>query len=247
MEARGTLPLDLVRRDQRRILTFLAAVCALGWAWSFRMAAGAGEGSGHHHAGGLWPLVLMWGGMMVAMMVPPEVPRVLWLVRTHREEERNPVVHTLTFLVGYLAPWMVASVAAALLQARLASAGLLTADMATGSRVLGGILLLGAGAMQLSPLKRACLERCRFRAAAPGPAAETAAASLLRGAGHGTVSIGSCGLLMLVLFVTGVMSPLAMALLTTLLVLENVAPRHWPVRWVAGGLLLVWGATQFLV
>jgi predicted metal-binding membrane protein len=245
----GSLPLTevSVRRDQRRVLALLGAVCVACWGWSFRLAAEmGGAGSGHHHADALWPLALMWAGMMVAMMVPPEVPRVLWLVRAHRRERRAPVRHSLVFLLGYLAPWMLASVGAALLQARLAASGLLTAEMATDSRALGGGVLLAAGAMQLSPFKRACLERCRFRAALPGPPEETLAASGLRGAGQGAVSIGSCGLLMLVLFVTGIMSQLAMALLTTLLVLENIAPARWPVRFVAGVLLLGWGVSLFL-
>lgn len=237
------LPLD-IRRDQRRVLLFLAAVCVSSWGWSVRMAAGVSETSLHHEHGALWPLALMWAGMMVAMMVPPEVPRFLWLVRQTRSD---PLLHTLAFLIGYLAPWMAASLGAALLQARLASAGLLTQQMATDSRTLGGALLLVAGAMQLSPLKRLCLERCRSRAAVEAQSDETALASLLRGTGHGAVSIGSCGLLMLVLFVTGVMSPLAMALLTTLLLLENVAPARWPVRVVAGTLLLGWGTWLFLV
>ena len=207
-----------MRRDQRRVFLLLAAVCAASWAWSFRMAAAAGQASPHHQHGAVWPLALMWAGMMVAMMVPPEVPRFLRLVR---QERRDPLLYTLAFLVGYLAPWMLAS--------------------------LGAALLLVAGAMQLSAFKRVCLERCRSRAALPGPAGETPVASFLRGMGHGAVSIGSCGLLMLVLFVTGVMSPVAMALLTTLLLLENVAPVQWPVRWVAGVLLLGWGASLFLV
>jgi predicted metal-binding membrane protein len=246
VENRALLPLESlsVRRDQRRVLLLLAAVCAASWAWSFRMAADAAEAGPHHQHGALWPLALMWAGMMVAMMVPPEVPRFLWLVR---QERRDPLLHTLAFLVGYLVPWMLASVGAAMLQARLGGAGLLTEEMATGSRTLGGGLLLVAGAMQLSPFKRVCLERCRSRTAIPGPAGETPLASLLRGTGQGAVSIGSCGLLMLVLFVTGVMSPVAMALLTTLLLLENVAPVRWPVRWVAGVLLLGWGASLFLV
>jgi predicted metal-binding membrane protein len=246
VESRAHLALDsvLVRRDQRRVLLFLAVMCAASWAWSFRMAAGVGETSPHHQHGAVWPLALMWAGMMVAMMVPPEVPRVLWLVRQAR---RDPLLHTLAFLLGYLAPWMLASVGAALLQARLAAAGLLTRQMATDSRALGGALLLLAGAMQLSPLKRVCLERCRSRAAVQGPAGETLVSSFLRGMGQGAVSIGSCGLLMLVLFVTGVMSPVAMALLTTLLLLENVAPVGWPVRVVAGVLLLGWGGSLFLV
>jgi predicted metal-binding membrane protein len=237
-----------VRRDQRRVLALLGAVCVTSWGWSLRLASEMGEAAGaHHHASAPWPLALMWGGMMVAMMVPPEVPRVLWLVRAHRQERRDPVRYTLAFLLGYLAPWMLASVGAALLQGRLAASGLLTAEMATSSRNLGGALLVAAGAMQLSPLKRACLERCRFRASLPGPPEETVVASCFRGAGHGALSIGSCGLLMLVLFVTGVMNQLAMALLTTLLVLENIAPPRWPVRFVAGVLLLGWGASLFLL
>jgi predicted metal-binding membrane protein len=237
----------LVRRDERRVLALLLTLCAVSWAWSLRMAAEVEGGHHHQHGGAVWPLALMWGGMMVAMMVPPEVPRFLWLVRAHTRERRDPVLHTLAFLVGYLAPWMLASVGAALLQARLGAAGLLTEGMATDSRMLGGALLLVAGAMQLSPLKRACLERCRSRAAVPGPAGEAHLGSFLRGAGHGVISMGSCGLLMLVLFVTGVMSQLAMALLTTLLFLENVAPARWPVCWVAGVLLLGWGVSLFLV
>ena len=183
---------------------------------------------------------------MVAMMVPPEVPRLLWLTRG-QGQQRAPLLHALYFLGGYLAPWMVASVGAALLQARLGAAGLMTAEMATDSRTLGGGLLIISGAMQLSPLKRACLQRCRLRAAVARPVGEAGWASLLRGAGHGAVSIGSCGLLMLVLFVTGVMSPVAMALLTSLLLLETIAPQGWPVRWVAGLLLLGWGASLFLL
>jgi predicted metal-binding membrane protein len=237
----------LVRRDQRRALWLLTVVCTASWGWSFRMAAHLEQGSPAHQHGGLWPLAVMWGAMMVAMMVPPEVPQLLWLVRAHHAQRRDPLLHALAFLGGYLSPWMLASFGAALLQARLGAAGLMTAEMAIGSRTLGGALLVAAGAMQLSPLKGACLERCRFRAAVAGPVGETRAASFLRGASQGAVSITSCGLLMLVLFVTGVMSPLAMALLTTLLLLENVAPERWPVRFVAGVLLLGWGTWLFLV
>jgi predicted metal-binding membrane protein len=238
---------SLARRDQLRVLWLLAGVCALSWAYSVRMAAGLSKGSPHHQHAGLWPLGLMWGAMMVAMMVPPEVPRLLWMVKAERAQRSDPLLHALTFLGGYLAPWMLASLGAALLQARLGAAGLLTQQMATSSRTLGGALLVAAGAMQLSPLKGACLQRCRLRAAVVGPPEEGRLASFLRGAGTGALSIGSCGLLMLVLFVTGVMSPLAMALLTTVLLLENIAPERWPVRFVAGALLLGWGVWLFLV
>ena len=236
-----------VRRDQRRLLGLLAVLCAAAWLGSLRIASQMGAGTPHQHHGGLWPLAVMWGAMMVAMMVPPEMPRLLWLAKAHRQQRRDPMLHALAFLGGYLSPWMVASLGAALLQAQLGAAGLMTEEMATGSRALGGALLAVAGAMQLSPVKRACLARCRSRAAVAASPGETSSESFLRGTGHGAMSIGSCGLLMLVLFVTGVMSALAMALLTTLLLLENVAPERWPVRWVAGVLLLGWGASLFLL
>ncbi len=232
-----------VRRDQRRMLALLATLCVASWSWSLRVGAEMAEGA-HHHPANLWPVALMWGAMMVAMMVPPEVPRLLWLVRAHR---REPLLRPLAFLSGYLLLWMVASLGAALLQGRLAEAGLLTAQMATTSRMLGGCLLLAAGFMQLTPLKRACLERCRSRARLAGAAGEGLAEPFLRGTGQGLLSLGSCGVLMLVLFVTGVMSPAAMVLLTGLLLLENVAPERWPVRWAAGLGLLSWGAWLLLV
>ncbi len=232
-----------LQRDQRRVLGLLAVLCAASWTWSLRLATHMPEGP-HHHPESLWPLTLMWGAMMVAMMVPPEVPRLVWLVG---EPRRAPLTQALAFLVGYLAPWMGASLGAALLQARLGAASLLTAEMATASRTLGGALVLAAGAMELSPLKGACLEQCRSRAQAAGVLGEGAVGPLLRGARQGLLSIGSCGVLMLVLFVTGVMSPLAMVLLTAFLVLEAVAPRGWPVRWVAGLALLGWGAWLILV
>lgn len=225
------------------MLGLLLSFCGLCWVYSFRMAAQV-EGSPHQH-GGRWPLLLMWGTMMAAMMVPPEVPRLLLLMKAHGR--RDPLLHAFVFLGGTLAPWMGASVLSTLLQERLAAAGLMTETMAVGSRSLGGGLLLAAGAMQLSPLKRACLKRCRFRAAMGMSPRDTPVESFHRGARHGAVSVGCCGLLMLVLFVTGVMNPLAMALLTGLLLLENVAPERWPVRWVTGALLLGWGASLFLL
>ena len=245
MDSARTLPLDSesVRRSERRLFGVLAALCAGCWTWSLHLAGQMGEGT-HHHASSLWPLALMWTAMMVAMMVPPEVPRLLFLARAQR---REPLLRPLAFLSGYLLLWTLASLGAALLQLRLAAAGLLTPQMAMGSRTLGGCLLLAAGFMQLTPLKRACLKRCRSRAKLAGASGEGLAEPFLRGTGQGLLSIGSCGLLMLVLFVTGVMSPVAMVLLTGLLLLENVAPEPWPVRWAAGLGLLGWGTWLLLV
>jgi predicted metal-binding membrane protein len=166
----------------------------------------------------LWPLFGMWAAMMVAMMAPAEAASLFRLARGRG-----------AYLAGYLAPWIAFSFGAAALQLQLHASGLLDHHRAAlTSSWVAAALLVGAGALQISPLKRACLERCRLL---PWQG------SLQAGLRQGSVSIASCGLLMLVPFAVGVMNLIAMALITALLVAERVAPRGWPVSSVSGGLL----------
>lgn len=229
-------------RDQVVLLAILAAASAASWAWTARMAQemAVHHAHGHVHAMGLWPLFAMWAVMMAGMMIPPEVPVLLRLARARRERSgRSPLSSTTAFLAGYLVPWTVFSLAAAALQALLQARGLMDPGMATTSRGLAAALLLAAGAVQLSPLKRACLARCGHGGGIDPPAGT--AAALAAGFGYGTVSIASCGLLMLILFATGVMDLPAMAVLTALLLAEKAAPRAWRLPAAIGVLLLAWG------
>lgn len=232
------------RRERRVLVAALATASLVCWIWTARMAAqmAGPHGHAHHHhqAAGLLALFAMWAVMMAGMMIPPEVPTVLEVARARRERlGRSPLPAAATFLSGYLLPWTLFSLAAAWLQLRLHALDLLGPDMATSSRGLSAAVLLAAGAIQLSPLKRACLERCRAPpSSGGGPALESFAGGLRTSA----ISIASCGTLMLVLFVTGVMSLPWMALLTVLLVLERVAPRSLRISAVTGAALLLWGA-----
>ncbi|HSB18901.1 MAG TPA: DUF2182 domain-containing protein [Anaeromyxobacteraceae bacterium] len=227
------------RRDRAVLLALLAAASAAAWAWTAWMAERMGGHHGHVHGLGLGPLFAMWAVMMAGMMIPPEVPVLLRLARTRRESlGRSPLSGTAAFLLGYLVPWTAFSLGAAALQALLEARGLMGHGMATTSRELAGALLLAAGAVQLSPLKRACLDRC---STASSGRAGGAAGSLAAGFGYGTLSIASCGLLMLILFATGVMSLPWMVLLTALLLAEKVAPRPWRLPAAIGVLLVAWG------
>jgi predicted metal-binding membrane protein len=163
----------------------------------------------------------MWAVMMAGMMIPPELPNAI----------RLSGARFVAFLGGYLAPWLAFSLAAAAAHAAFQEAGLIDHGMALVGRAAPAAVLAAAGLSQLSPLKRACLRRCRH---AGGPARP----ALLSGVGSGLVSVGSCGVLMLVLFVTGVMSIPAMALLTALLLLERLLPPRLPVSTMAGIVLL---------
>ncbi|MGZ6124918.1 MAG: copper chaperone [Myxococcales bacterium] len=202
-------------REQLALALGAVAASALCWAWSLHAAAGM------HHGASVWPLFAMWAVMMAGMMIPPEVPNAIQL--------SGP--RFVAFLGGYLAPWFAFSLGAAAAHAALHEAGLIDHGMALVGRAAPAAVLAAAGLSQLSPLKRACLRRCRHLA-------EPARPALRSGVGSGLVSVGSCGVLMLVLFVTGVMSIPAMALLTALLVLERVLPPRLPVSTMAGIVLL---------
>ncbi len=166
---------------------------------------------------GLWPLFGMWAAMMVAMMAPAEAPSVLRLPRGRT-----------AFLLGFGAPWIAFSFAAAALQLRLHALGLL--EHGTGALTnpwLAAALLVAAGALQFTPLKRACRETPLDGSVRGG----------LCAAG---LSMASCGALMLVPFAVG-MGVLPMALVTGLLFAERAAPRGWPVSSVSGALLAAGG------
>lgn len=194
------------------------ALSATSWAWSL------GTASHLRHGAGLWPLFAMWAVMMAGMMIPPELPALLRL---------RPLQAGL-FALGYLAPWVAFSFAAAAAHAALQGAGLLDHHMALVDHAAAAAVLALAGICQLCPFKRRCLLRCR--------GAVTAPPGLLSSLGAGLASVASCGVLMLVLFATGVMNVLAMAALTLLLVLERALPARVPVSAAAGVALLACAA-----
>ena len=108
-------------------------------------------------------MVFMWWIMMVAMMLPSASPMLLLFALLNRKQRSRgrPFVPTGVFAAGYLIVWGLFSVIATLLQWALEGSGLLSSMMVSTSAVLGGCLLLAAGAWQLTPIKQACLRHCR--------------------------------------------------------------------------------------
>jgi len=113
---------------------------------------------------------------------------------------------------------------------------------------LAGALLIAAGVWQWTPMKRACLTRCRsplqfFTAAWR----EGARGAFAMGARHGLWCVGCCWLLMTLLFAVGVMSLPWVAALSALVLVEKLAPqgmrlgRAWGVLLVAAGVWLLRG------
>jgi predicted metal-binding membrane protein len=254
-----------LRRERAPVLLGLAALVALAWAWLWQ-GAGMGMSAWDMTAAALFPhrlpdargdmaasgpvVVAMWWVMMVAMMTPTAAPLVLLHLRVlqHRGEARAAAL-SLVLLSGYLGMWFAFSVAAAALQILLQPTGWLSPMMLwSRSAPFSAAVLAAAGAYQLTPLKHACLSRCRHPATFLQRHWRAGWWGALRlGLLHGADCLGCCWALMLLLFVGGVMNLLWIALLSLLVLAEKLLP-HTRVPSHAGGvLLLVWAAVTLFV
>jgi predicted metal-binding membrane protein len=190
----------------------------------------------------------MWGAMMVAMMSPSAAPTILLYGRVHRNAAGASQPPTAAFLAGYLVCWIGFALVAAALQLALERAALASpATMALHGRPAAAALLIAAGIYQLSPLKDACLGRCRSPADFLARNYRPGASGALRvGLLHGAYCVGCCWMLMALLFVGGVMNLVWIAALTLLVAAEKLLPGgNWLAR-IAGMAMVGWGAVLLL-
>ncbi len=109
--------------------------------------------------------------------------------------------------------------------------------MASASNLLGASVLILAGLYQWTPLKAACLSRCRAPLAfiqQQGGFRRDASGALAVGFRHGLYCIGCCGALMALLFVGGAMNLVWIAALAILVLVEKLAPFGWMIGRGAG-------------
>lgn len=190
-------------------------------------------------------MFIMWTVMMVAMMAPSAAPMILTFASVHRKrrEQERPYVPTGFFLAGYLAVWTAFSAIATLVQGALLEAALLSPMMVSTSPVLGGALLMAAGAFQWTPLKRVCLDHCRSPLSVIlNEWREGIRGAFVMGLRHGAYCTGCCWFLMGLLFVAGVMNLIWVAAIAAYVLVEKAAPGGvWASR-VAGLALILAGA-----
>jgi predicted metal-binding membrane protein len=206
--------------------------------------------AGHTHvASGVafWPLVLMWFGMMAAMMAPTAWP---WVRAYHHLSgaERSGVASTCRFASGYLLAWFGYAIGAALLQRALLARALIPPSSDVVVPQAGAVIFLIAGLYQFAPLKRACLTHCRTPFGyflthwRNGPMA-----AFRMGFHHGLFCLGCCWALMATAFAVGVMNAWWMAALGMMALAEQIAPRGQTLRGVVGIVFLVVGIWRLLV
>ena len=233
----------LARRERAGVLIALAIVIVVS-AFLMLRSGDALMMPGHAATTQVALLFLMWWTMMLAMMLPSAAPAILTFGAVSRRIDGNSAAaHMFAFSAGYIVVWTGFSVAAVVLQLTIDPILRLNPMYATTSRVMGGILLIIAGAYQLTPLKETCLRKCQMplmvfaRNWRPG-----LNGALRMGLSHGLYCVGCCAVLMAVLFYGGVMEPAWVAGLAAYVLVEKVMPRQWYLSRFSGILLCAWGA-----
>ena len=189
-------------------------------------------------------VVVMWAVMMAGMMIPSALPMVLVHERIARARAYEyPLLATIAFVIAYLVVWTGFSALAAAAQWLLERQRLMSGMTASANALLSGGLLIGAGLFQWSPVKHACLRKCRSPVSfilndwRPG-----VSGAFVSGLRHGGFCIGCCWALMALLFVFGTMNLVAASVLAMLVLAEKALPRgDWIARGV-GVMLVTWGA-----
>ncbi|HEY9441855.1 MAG TPA: DUF2182 domain-containing protein [Gemmatimonadales bacterium] len=173
----------------------------------------------------------MWMTMMLPMMLPSLVPMVSRYRRSVPAEGLRR--HGLTVLVGlgYFAIW-------AVLGALVHGAESAGASWLPGT---AGLVLLAAGAAQLTRWKSRQLALCRGEAGDGCHQAAGAGSAFRYGLELGVRCSRACGPLMLALLASGLMEPLPMAAATLAITAERIAPAPLRVARLAGVAILVTG------
>jgi predicted metal-binding membrane protein len=223
-------------RTRVGLVVLLFALAGLAWWSTADRMAGMDAGPGTD-LGTLGWFLGVWLVMMAAMMFPSVAPTVALYSQMTRERGLS---RPLLFTGGYLVVWGAAGVVGYGLF-KLGDS-LLGGDLAwdaAGQWLVGGILVVAA-TYELTPLKEACLGKCRsplgflIGAWRDGPGG-----ALEMGARHAAWCVGCCWALMAALFALGVMSLAWMAFVAALIALEKTLPWGRVVTWGTAGVLVL--------
>jgi predicted metal-binding membrane protein len=248
---------SLLKRDRAITALGLVAIASLAWSYTILVASmGSGDMAGAASQMAMpqdqpWSgadfllMFAMWMVMMVAMMLPSAAPMILLFASANRKRQyaQAPYLHTSLFASSYVVVWAGFAVIATLANWALHSRGLMTSMMGSALPLWGGGLLIVAGLYQFTPLKFACLNKCRSPLAfLMSEWREGRLGIFVMGLRHGMYCVLCCWALMALLFVLGVMNLAWIALLAAFVLVEKLATSGpWFSR--ASGLLLIgWGA-----
>jgi predicted metal-binding membrane protein len=217
-----------LERSRLGLIGLLLGLAVVAWLLTDSRMQGMDAGPGTD-LGGLGFYVSAWVVMMAAMMFPSIMPMVTVYAglqdRRRQAGKSAPSGAIALFVAGYLLVWTAAGLIAFALFELGQAASVDALSWERGGPYLAGGVILAAAVYQLTPLKDACLTRCR------GPLSfvienwsDGRAGALRMGILHGGWCVGCCWALMAVLFALGVMSIGWMIFVAALIAIEKLLP-----------------------
>jgi predicted metal-binding membrane protein len=237
-ERSGPLPALAATRARLGLVVLLVGLAAAAWWWTSDRMRGMDDGPGTD-LGSLGWFLGVWVVMMGAMMLPSVSPTVA--LYSHLTRSRKPLA-PLVFTAGYLLVWEATGLLAYGISA---SADALLASHVWwdgAGRWVAAAIVAAAALYEVTPLKDACLGRCRSPLGfLVGSWRDGLAGALRMGATSGAWCAGCCWALMAALFALGVMSIAWMALVAALVAVEKMLPWGRAATWGTAALLLALG------
>lgn len=200
----------------------------LAWLAAGHRMAGMDEGA-FTDPGAFGFYVSLWVVMIAAMMLPSAAPMVVVHAAVERRKRevgrRTHPGATLSFAVGYLLAWTAYGVLAYALFQLLRSLDVGAFSSGGGERYLAAGVIAVAAVYQLTPLKNACLRKCRSPLAfVVGSWRDGRLGGMRMGLGQGAWCVGCCWAAMATLFALGLMSLAWMAVIAGLVAVEKLLP-----------------------
>jgi predicted metal-binding membrane protein len=167
----------------------------------------------------------MWIAMMVAMMLPSLVP-TLRRYRHAVSGAGEKHIDRLTALVGagYFCIWMVVGMIAFALGVAVTSSAMERPALGQAVPIAASATVVIAGLLQFTGWKARCLGCCRGTHGRHRMLTDDAATAWRYGVRLGLDCATCCANLMAILFVIGIMDLRAMAVITTAITVERLAP-----------------------
>jgi predicted metal-binding membrane protein len=217
----GIAPAFAAARTRLGLIAVLFTLAAIGWWWTVDQMRGMDNGPWTNLGAGGWFLGV-WIVMMAAMMFPSVSPTVALYSRMTNGQS---LVRPLIFALGYLLTW---AAAGALAFAVAYAGGRVVGDILSwdrGGRWIAATTLIVAAVYELTPLKDACLGKCRSPLGLLlGSWREGHLGALRMGVRNGAWCVGCCWALMASFFALGIMSVVWMAVVAGLIAIEKTLP-----------------------
>jgi predicted metal-binding membrane protein len=243
LRGRGDLAVAFAAaRTRLGLVAVLFVLAGVGWWWTVDQMSGMDNGPWTAF-GTLGWFLGVWVVMMAAMMFPSVSPTVALYARMTSAQSG---VRPLLFALGYLVTWAAAgAVAFAVAFAGSRTAGDVLSWDRAGRWVAGATLILAA-IYELTPLKDACLGKCRSPLGLLlGTWRDGPSGALRMGMKNGAWCVGCCWALMASFFALGIMSIVWMTVIAGLIAIEKTLPWRRVATYGTTAVLLVLGLLLF--